>query len=138
MNTRKTERSRTHPLFCALILIANEASAQAAAAPAPDGMKSILVNLPPILALFALFYFGMIRPQRNTQKKHLEFVQKLSRGDEVVTQSGIIGKVAGLTEKVVTLEVSPGTEIKFLRTQIQSSLKDSLPQGGGASAGANG
>lgn len=89
-----------------------------------DSGKGLLLQLPMLLALFGLFYFGMIRPQRNQAKQHAEFIAKLNRGDEVVTASGIIGTIRGLTEKVITLEVSQGTEIKILKTQIQGRLKD--------------
>ncbi|MBS1983640.1 MAG: preprotein translocase subunit YajC, partial [Bdellovibrionales bacterium] len=99
-------------------------AAQTAAA--PDPVKGLLVNLPIFLALFGLFYFGIVRPQKQQQKKQVEFVSSLGKGDEVVTQSGIIGTIRGLTDRVATLEVSPDTEIKVLRSQIQARLKDIL------------
>ena len=104
----------------------SSAYAQDAAGAQSPG-QGMLLQMPIFVALFGLFYFGMIRPQRNQQKKHVEFLTKLSRGEEVVTASGIIGKIVGLNERVVTLDVSEGTEIKILRTQVQSYLKDSLP-----------
>ena len=111
-----------------LILASANAWAQdaAAQAPAPDPVKGLLLNLPIFVAFFGLFYFALIRPQKNQQKKQIEFMQSLNRGDEVVTASGIIGTIRGLTDRVVTLEVAPGTEIKVLRTQVQALLKDSL------------
>jgi preprotein translocase subunit YajC len=69
-------------------------------------------------------YFVLIAPQKKQQKQIQEFQKGLSKGDEVVTTSGIIGKVAGLNERVVTLEISPGTEIKMLRNQVNSKLND--------------
>ena len=102
------------------------AQAAAPAAGQPDMMKSVLVNLPPILALFALFYFGVIRPQRRQAKNQEELLKKIGKGDEIVTNAGIIGKITGLTEKVVTLEVDQGTEIKVLRTQIQGYFKEAM------------
>lgn len=81
------------------------------------------MNLPMIVLFVALFYFLIIAPQRKQQKQQQDFQKALSRGDEVVTASGIIGKVAGLY-RVVTLEVAPGTEIKILRSQIQAKLKE--------------
>ena len=101
-------------------------SAWAQNATPPDAGKNILLQLPIFLALFALFYFVLIRPQKAQQQKHLEFVQSLSRGDEVVSSSGIIGTITGMTEKVVTLEIAPGTEIKLLRSQVQGRLKDTI------------
>lgn len=113
------------PVKLVLFLLSQAAWAQAAV-PAPDAGKNLLLQLPIFLALFALFYFGLIRPQKAQQAKHLEFVQSLSRGDEIVSASGIIGTVTGLTDKVVTLEIAPGTEIKLLRSQVQGRLKDTI------------
>lgn len=100
-------------------LASTPALAQSATAPAASPMEGLLVNLPFLLALFALFYFALIRPQKQQQKQHQEFVSTLGKGDEIVTASGIIGKITGLTDKVATLEIAPGTEIKVLRAQIQ-------------------
>lgn len=91
-----------------------------------DPGKSMLLQLPIVLALFALFYFGLIRPQKAQQQKHLDFIQGLSRGDEIVTTGGIIGTINGLTDKVVTLQVAPGTEVKIMRSQVQGRLKDAI------------
>jgi len=102
-----------------LVTATATAFAQEAAAPAASPTEGLLVNLPFLLALFALFYFALIRPQKQQQKQHQEFVTSLGKGDEIVTASGIIGKITGLTDKVATLEIAPGTEIKVLRAQIQ-------------------
>jgi preprotein translocase subunit YajC len=110
-------------------LLAQEATATATAvAGQPSMMRGLLVNLPPILALFALFYFGVIRPQKKQQKVQEDLLKKIGKGDEVVTNAGIIGKVTGLTERVITLEVDQGTEIKILRNQIQGYFKEALAQ----------
>ncbi|MEZ4815003.1 MAG: preprotein translocase subunit YajC [Bdellovibrionota bacterium] len=101
--------------------IAQEATAPAAGAKAPN---SLLMNLPMIVLFVALFYFLIIAPQKKQQKQQQDFQKTLSRGDEVVTASGIIGKIAGLNERIVTLEVAHNTEIKILRSQIQAKLKE--------------
>ncbi|NCN26705.1 preprotein translocase subunit YajC [bacterium] len=98
-----------------------QAAAQEAAGGSPA--QGLLVNLPFIIILVALFYFAVISPQKKQQKQHLQFLSELKSGDEVVTASGIIGVVQGLTEKVVTLEISPDVEVKVLRSQVQSRLK---------------
>jgi len=102
-------------------------AALAQAAPAPDPSKGLLLNLPIFIALFALFYFGIIRPQKQQQKKQAEFLTKLERGMDVITSGGIIGKIVGLTDRVVTMEVSQGVEIKVMRAQVQAQLRDALP-----------
>jgi preprotein translocase subunit YajC len=116
-----------NPAFAVLALTAVSAFAQdAAPAAKPDPIMGTLVQLPVFAALFALFYFGMIRPQRQQAKKHVEFLTGLTKGDEVVLASGLLGKVVGLTERVASVEVSPGVEVKVLKTQIQSKATDAL------------
>ena len=109
-------------------LLSLNAYAQEAAAPAAAGAKApvnpLLVNAPMILLFVGLFYFLILSPQKKQQKQQVDFQKSLTKGDEVVTASGIIGKVVGLSERVATLEVSPGTEIKFLRSQVQARLKE--------------
>lgn len=89
---------------------------------APSPVSGLLVNLPIFAALFALFYFGIIRPQKKQQNAHAQFVSNLKKGEEVITASGIIGVVSGLTDRIVTLEVDQGTEIKVLRSQVSAYL----------------
>jgi preprotein translocase subunit YajC len=115
ISTFKSHRFLSLALFASLPAIAQDAAPAVATSP----MEGLLVNLPFLLAIFALFYFALIRPQKQQQKQHLEFVSSLGKGDEIVTSSGIIGKITGLTDKVATLEIAPGTEIKVLRAQIQ-------------------
>ena len=114
-------------VFATNIFLLTYSVAQEAATPAPatkGAPNSLLMNLPMIVLFVALFYFLIIAPQRKQQKQQQDFQKALTRGDEVVTASGIIGKIAGLTDRVVTLEVAPGTEIKILRSQIQAKLKE--------------
>lgn len=89
----------------------------------PAAPNSFLMQLPIMLALFALFYFVLIRPQRQQAKKHQEFLSSLSKGDEVVLASGFLGRIVGLTDKVATIELSQGVEVKVIRSQIQSLSK---------------
>ena len=65
-----------------------------------------------------IFYFLIIRPQSKRQKKHQDFVSGLKRGDSVLTSGGMFGTVEGFNDKFVTLEVSDGVRVKFLRAQI--------------------
>lgn len=92
----------------------------------PPPANGFLMQLPIMLALFALMYFVLIRPQRQQQKKHQEFVSSIKRGDEVVLSNGLIGVIEGLTDKVATIEVSDGVEVKVLRSQVQSLAKSVL------------
>lgn len=77
----------------------------------------------PFIFIFVVFYFLIIRPQGRRQKEHQSFLTALKRGDEVVTNSGILGRIEGLTDQYVTLEVADGVRIKMLRTQVAGSSK---------------
>ena len=74
--------------------------------------------LVPLLLMFAIFYFLLIRPQQKKQKKHREVLAALKRGDMVVTVGGLHGKITGLTEKVVTLEIAEKVRVKVGRGYI--------------------
>ncbi len=76
-----------------------------------------------MLAVFALvFWFFIIRPQMKRAKEHREMVSKLAKGDEVVTQGGILGRVDDLSEGFVNVEVSDGVKLKFQRHAIVAVL----------------
>lgn len=68
--------------------------------------------------IFGIFYFLILRPAQAKAKKEQAVINELKKGDEVYTRSGMIGKIHGLTDKVVTLEVSEGVKIKVVRNQI--------------------
>lgn len=73
----------------------------------------------PLIFFFLIFYFLLIRPQQKRIKAHREFLSKLKKGDDVITSSGIYGKVVGITDKVVTLEVDKDVKIKIDKSFIQ-------------------
>lgn len=75
----------------------------------------------PFIIVLGIMYFLMIRPQSKRLKQHESFLKDLKRGDEVVTSSGILGKIDGMTEQFVTLEIADGVKIKMLRKQIAGS-----------------
>jgi preprotein translocase subunit YajC len=87
---------------------------------------SMLESLFPILFIFLVFYFLIIRPQSKQRKLHAEMIQNLKVGDEVITAGGIFGKIKGLTDKFVTLEVDDGVSLKILRSQVLSQAKQEI------------
>ncbi len=91
----------------------------AAAQPQPGGSLFQIVFL---VGLFALFYFLAIRPQRKRQKEHAEMVAALAKGDEVVTSSGILGRVVKVEEDFVVLKVADNVELKFQKVAINAVL----------------
>jgi preprotein translocase subunit YajC len=95
------------------------AHAQAGAS-APSMFESFL----PLIIIFGIFYFLVIRPQAGRMRKHQDALKSLKRGDEVLTTGGILGTIKGITEKWVTLEISDGVEIKTLKSQIAGLAKD--------------
>lgn len=72
----------------------------------------------PLLLMFAIFYFLLIRPQQKKQKKHRDLLSTLKRGDTVVTVGGLHGKITGITEKVITLEIAEKIRVKVGRGYI--------------------
>ncbi|MEI7973638.1 MAG: preprotein translocase subunit YajC [Bdellovibrio sp.] len=82
---------------------------------------SLVEMLLPFVFIFAIFYFLIIRPQSKKVKEHDSFLSALKRGDQVVTNSGILGTVDGLTDQFVTLEIADGVRIKMLKKQISGS-----------------
>ena len=106
----------------------NTAYAQAAGG-AQGGMD--LVGLMPLVLLFVLLYFLMIRPQAKRAKEHRNMLQALQKGDEVVTSGGTLGKVINVGEQFVTVEIAPNVEIKVQKPSVQTVL----PKGTIKSAG---
>lgn len=97
-----------------------------AGAPAGPQTGSTLMSMAPIGVMLIVFYFFMIRPQQKKMKEQQAMLNALQYGDEVVTASGVFGKVSGLTEKVVTLEIADDVKIKILRSQVAQVLKGPL------------
>ena len=95
----------------------SSAHAQGAAAPA----QSPFVSFIPFVLIFIVMYFLMIRPQKKRMQEEQSFINKLAHGDEVYTKSGILGKVTGIAEKVVTIEIEGGSRMKVLKSHIGGS-----------------
>lgn len=93
-----------------------------AAAPA-QAEPSLLMQLAPMAFIVVLFYFLMIRPQQKRMKEHKAMLDALSKGDEVVTNGGELGRVVKASEQYVTLEVSDGVEIVVQRAAIANKLE---------------
>ncbi len=83
-----------------------------------------------MVIVFFIFYFILIRPQQKRLKEHRSFVDNIQKGDEVVTNGGMLGKVVGVTDKIVTLDVGEKLRIKMLKSSISASQKnlDSIGQ----------
>lgn len=88
---------------------------------APHAPAGALGPFMPLILIFGVFYFLIIRPQQKKQKEHDKFLTELKRGDMVVTNAGIVGTVKTISEKFVTLEVDDGVCLKILRNQVAES-----------------
>ena len=98
-------------------------SAFAQTAPAAGGdMQSSLMGMLPLVLMFVVLYFVMIRPQMKKAKEHKNMVEALANGDEVVTAGGLLGKVTKLTEGFLTVEVSTGVEVQLQRSAVVQVL----------------
>lgn len=97
-----------------------DAVAQTGTAPAPQGAG--MMNLVLIGGLFLFMYFMIIRPQRKRQKDHQELCSSLSKGDEVVMNSGLLGKIMDVDESYVTIKASDNVELKFQKVAVHAVL----------------
>jgi preprotein translocase subunit YajC len=92
--------------------------AYAAPAEQPDPLISFL----PLIVLFVLFYFLIIRPQMKRAKDQRKMQEAIQKGDEVITAGGQLGKVIKVTDQYITLDIGGGTESIFQRATIQTVL----------------
>ncbi|HYG56265.1 MAG TPA: preprotein translocase subunit YajC [Burkholderiales bacterium] len=96
-------------------------TAYAQAAPAAGGDPGFIGFLP-IILMFVLLYFIMIRPQMKRAKEQKAMIEALQKGDEVVTAGGLVGRITKLGEQYITLEIAPNTEIVVQRGAVQVPL----------------
>jgi preprotein translocase subunit YajC len=102
------------------------AMAQAAGGAAQNPLTSMVL---PMVAIFAVFYFFLIRPQNKRAKDHRDMVSKLAAGDEVVTSGGILGKITEVGDTFIGLEVAKGVEVKVQRAQVSQLLPKGTVKG---------
>ncbi|MBA3676749.1 MAG: preprotein translocase subunit YajC [Sphingosinicella sp.] len=97
----------------------------ASAGAAPDGATSFLVQMGPLILIFVIFYFLLIRPQQRRMKQHRNMIGAVKKNDVAVTGGGLIGKVVKVDDNEVELEIAQGVRIKA----IKSLLSDVRPHG---------
>jgi len=74
----------------------------------------------PLIIIFVIFYFLLIRPQQKQQKKLRTMLTALKKGDQVITRGGVLGKITGLTDSILTLEIANNVQVKITRDAIVS------------------
>ena len=110
----------------------SSAFAQTAPAAAAGGdMQSTLMSMLPLLLMFVVLYFVMIRPQMKKQKEHRAMIDALAKGDEVVTSGGMLGKISQLGDHQIGLDVGNGVTVQLQRSAVvqvlpKGSIKSSV------------
>ncbi|HEX8445747.1 MAG TPA: preprotein translocase subunit YajC [Sphingomonas sp.] len=100
-------------------MFASPAYAQAAGgSAAPGGVSAILIQAAPLLFIFVIFYFLLIRPQQTRMKAHRALVDGVRRNDIVVTAGGLIGKVTKVDETEVEVEIAPNTRVRIIKSTL--------------------
>ena len=87
-------------------------------APADGGMMAVIMQFLPIVAIFILFYFLLIRPQQKRAKEHATAIAAVKRGDTDVLGSGMIGKVTRVEEAEVNVEIAPSVNVRVVKAMI--------------------
>ncbi|NVO06192.1 MAG: preprotein translocase subunit YajC [Rhodoferax sp.] len=101
----------------------SSAFAQTAPAAAAGGdMQSTLMSMLPLVLMFVVLYFVMIRPQMRKQKEAKAMIDALAKGDEVVTVGGMLGKITKLSDNSLSLEVANGVEVQIQRMAVVQVL----------------
>lgn len=90
-----------------------------------EGGASMLSGFVPLILVFAIFWFLVIRPQQKRAKEHRNIVANLKKGDEVVTDSGIYGTIQKVGENAITLDIAPKVSIRIQRARVADLVKES-------------
>ena len=109
--------------------VATAMAANGAPAGSPQGG---LVSFVPLILIFVVFYFLLIRPQQKRAKEHQNFLKNLKKGDQVVTNGGLLGEITGITDKIVTLEIADKVRVKVSRQHVQGPVSTAAAGGEGA------
>ena len=101
------------------------AYAQAAASPA--GGAAAFAQFVPLLLVFVIMYFLILRPQQKKMSQHRAMVAALKKGDQVITQGGLIGKVVGVRDDELDVELAQGVRVRVVRSSIAQVVNRTAP-----------
>jgi len=104
------------------VLISSAFAQTAPAAAAGGDMQSTLMSMLPLVLMFVVLYFVMIRPQMKKQKEHRAMIDAITKGDEVVTAGGLAGKVSKLGDSYLGLEIASNVEVQVQRSAVVQVL----------------
>lgn len=108
-----------HPVLLAMLAVPRE------------GGNATFIFLVQMMAIFAIFYFLLIRPQRKEQERHRRMLEQIKKGDEVVTAGGIIGTVVHVQDDRLTIKTAENTRLVVQRARIAQVLQGGAGEGGG-------
>ena len=100
------------------------AFAQGAQAQVAAPQQNPIMSFVPIILIFAIFYFVLIRPQKKVQANQLKMIEALKKNDEIITSGGIIGTIVNMQDNIVTLRVDDDARIKILKGSISKLRKN--------------
>lgn len=109
-----------------MFLIA-DAFAQAGAPAAPGGMEAVIQLIGPFLIIIPIIYFLIIRPQQRMRKQHDDMLTAIAKGDTIVTAGGLVGKVKGVAEDELRIELAPNVEVRLLRRSVAEVRNKTAP-----------
>lgn len=89
---------------------------------AGGGTQDSLLGMLPLVLMFVVLYFVMIRPQMKKQKEHKAMVEALAKGDEVVTAGGMLGKISRIGDNTIGVEIASGVEVQMQRSAVAQVL----------------
>jgi preprotein translocase subunit YajC len=90
---------------------------------APAEQPNPLISMAPLVFIFVIFYFLLIRPQQKKAKAHSKLVESINTGDQVVTNAGIHGVVANVKDKTLTIKIADNVKVEFDRAAVAAVLK---------------
>lgn len=93
-----------------------------ALAAAPQGQGDPLLSFLPLIFIFVVFYFLLIRPQAKKAKEHKQMVEALAKGDEVVTNGGLLGRISKVGDNFIELDVAEGITVKIQRNAVANLM----------------
>ncbi len=100
------------------------AFAQAAGAPSAGAS---IASFAPLILIFVIMYFLMIRPQQKRMKEHRSMVEALKKGDEVVTQDGLVGRITAVRDAELEIEIAPGVKVRVVRSSVTGLVNRTQP-----------
>ena len=105
-------------------MFATPAYAQAAGA---AGAGTAFAQFIPLVLIFLIMYFLMIRPQQRRAKQHRQMVEKLTKGDQIITAGGLVGKVVGVRDDELDVEIAPSVKVRVVRATVTQVVTPTTP-----------